>query len=53
MIMTFLEIPLLIRMRSPSLIVVRLSFLRFMAESYHCRRQQANISTCPAIVLDN
>jgi hypothetical protein len=53
MIMTLLEIPLLMRIRSPSFIVVRLSLFRFMAASYHCLVQQANILLGPANLLDN
>jgi hypothetical protein len=43
-IMTFLEMPLLIKMRSPSRIVARFSLLRLscMGQSYHCRFREAN-----------
>lgn len=41
---TFFEIPLLIKIRSPTRIVGRLSLRPFMIEKYHCRSVQANFS---------
>src|SRR5687767_415545 len=43
-IITFFEMPLLIRMRSPSRMVTRFSLRRrwFMAQNYHCPARQAN-----------
>jgi hypothetical protein len=45
---TFLEMPLLIKIRSPSRIIVRLSRFRLMSPGYHRRFHQANLLNSPA-----
>jgi hypothetical protein len=47
---TFLEMPLLIKIRSPSRIIVRLSRFRLMSQGYHRRFHQANLLNSPACV---